>query len=794
MANRAALIRQENQGLTVTRRGRRFIEFDLGGGKRRWVSTIEPLHLRGSETEIDATWVADTGAWQWKIAATDYQFHARSVFNVGNLVEFRIGDQWVTFDPQSINWINQDNSRQQIAIKAAITGRASDATLSFPAAYGAGRHFEYIAHPKRLIKHITIDSAASLPTPTVTGTIQFEAEFTLTNSAGVDLWLDGVRWPRANNVRVRTSNRIEFRNIATGEVLWHADAPVATDANGETIAAQYEVRRQGGSYFCTVRVPREWLLSAAYPVVVDPTLTLSEGGAGANTDTHIKNAYANYNFGANAGLDVGGFIEAGQICRTQLLFDVSSIEPGSTIDSAALSLYCYEDNSANANTVHRALTQWYEGDSDGGAPSGDGSTWNYRNHSGSVAWAGGAGGAAGSDWATDATASDATASSGWYEWAVAADVQDWVDEAATNYGWWVRNPTDEGTEWTAHRFCASDHATTANRPKLVVEYTESGGTGTGAIATRPTAIGAVGTQLLAITGTDAFATVRTALTATGEQFLAITGEGAFAAQPTALGGTGTMGLTGAASLSAQPAALAATGTNILDLTGTAALAAQAVAVAATGANRPPAITGTGALVTQPVAVDGEGVNTPLAITGTGALGVQLVAMAATGASILALTGTGSLAIQLTQIAGTGSTGAPPITGEGAIALQPAQIAASGMYTPPAVTGTGAIAIQPAAIAGTGVNTPPAITGTASLFAQAAQIAAAGINTPPAITGAAELTTLAILLAASGSVYALRRGRASVSDAALYGAGVSDALRYGASVSDTARGRATPGDE
>ena len=69
MANRASLIRAENPGYAVSRRGRHFLEFDLGGGKRRWVGTIEPLHIRDSETEIDATWATDTGAWQWKIAA-----------------------------------------------------------------------------------------------------------------------------------------------------------------------------------------------------------------------------------------------------------------------------------------------------------------------------------------------------------------------------------------------------------------------------------------------------------------------------------------------------------------------------------------------------------------------------------------------------------------------------------------------------------------------------------------------------------------------------------------------------
>jgi hypothetical protein len=110
MANRAALIRAENAGLTVTRKGRRFLEFDLGSGVTRHVATIDPLHTRTTQAEIDTAWIPDTGAWQWKLAQADFQAHARSVFNVGSLYEWRHeSGEWIVVDPQSINWINQDS-------------------------------------------------------------------------------------------------------------------------------------------------------------------------------------------------------------------------------------------------------------------------------------------------------------------------------------------------------------------------------------------------------------------------------------------------------------------------------------------------------------------------------------------------------------------------------------------------------------------------------------------------------------------------------------------------------------
>jgi len=469
LSNHAALIRQENAGLTVSRRGRRFLEFALPDGKTKHVATIEPLHLRDSETEIDATWVTDTGAWQWKLASTDFQAHARSVFNVGNLYEWRhSSDEWVIVDPQSINWINQDNSRQQIAIKQAITGAANDATLTFQNAYGAGRHFSYTAHPKRLIKHITIDTLGDLPAPTVTGTIWFEAEFTISNSSGVELYLDGVRWARANNVRVRTGNRIEFRNDA-GEALWYADAPIATDSSveGNSVSAEYEVRRQGGTYFITVRVPRAWLLTAVYPVIVDPTFTDGYGGdATTYSDTRIYSDEATTNFGATDDISAGNTIYGAGISRSPIRFALAAnITEGATIDSATLTLTLVQAGSFRSYNnrtvrVYPLRRDWVESEA----------TWNIYSTGNNWDTAGAAGANdydSSSIGSHDMLTADAQYST--HDFALSGSTLAALDPGN---GWLLRADT-ESSDW--YIFCSSDHATTAYRPILVVVYTAAGG-------------------------------------------------------------------------------------------------------------------------------------------------------------------------------------------------------------------------------------------------------------------------------------------------------------------------------
>lgn len=469
MSNHAAEIRAENAGLSVLRRGRRFVEFNNGDGSKRWVGTIDPLHVTGTETEIDATWLTDAGAWQWRMGEGDFQAHARDVFNVGNLVEWRIGDEWVIFDPQSINWINQDNSRQQIAIKQAITGQVDDATLSFPEGYGAGRHFEYIAHPNRLIKNITIDNLLDLPDPTVSGIIHFEAEFTLSTSSGVDFYLDDVKWIKENKVRVKTANKIEFRDAATGtQILWFADAPIATDANDETISCEYEVRRQGGpaSLFITVRVPREWILSAAFPIKIDPQLSLQPDGA-AGKDTQLNPANTDKHYGSDQS-NSGG-------TNWLIEFDVSSIDAGSTCDDATLSIWNRFTKTSNRELDwHELLVaneDWAEGTS---ADPGTGlSTWDNKIED-TDAWAGSVGAeTSGTDYDTDVigttnyTANDA-AGTECTATLVPGDVEDWFGGVA-NYGLWGDNSL--GLQLPG--MWMSDNATAGLRPKLVINYTEA---------------------------------------------------------------------------------------------------------------------------------------------------------------------------------------------------------------------------------------------------------------------------------------------------------------------------------
>jgi hypothetical protein len=365
MTNLAAEARANAQanwpGATVESRGRGWIRHQHPTNENRFIldSHIGPIHYGVSDDqEIDTAWQpTGGGAWDWEMTLNNFQTYARDTFNVGDIFQFEKDGETLMFDPQSINWIDENTSRQQIAIKQAVAGVVTDDVLAFPEAYGPGRHFEYRNQTARLQKLITIDADTDLPAVTLQGNdIWFEAEFSLSLSSGINFWIDGVEWARANGVRVQTANQIEIRDTATGtNVLWWLGTARAWDSADDANEAigQIEVRRQGGpsSLFITVRIPKTWIDAATFPIYIDPTI---DDQVAASADDAAQTAV-----GQAATITVGTtYVRSANLYAGFRLLDVD-IDTGSNID------VCY----GSINTVQiddPGLDIYFE---DGASPS-----------------------------------------------------------------------------------------------------------------------------------------------------------------------------------------------------------------------------------------------------------------------------------------------------------------------------------------------------------------------------------------------------------------------------------------
>lgn len=166
----------------------------------------------------------------------------------------------------------------------------------------------------------------------------------------------------------------------------------------------------------------------------------------------------------------------GSIRRGLIAFDVAgSVPTGATISSVILTLNMSQTSSGNQTvSLHRALADWGEGTSvatgneGGGAPSTTGdATWIHRFFD-TTPWAN-----IGGDYASTPSASQTVSVLGTYTWGstteMVADVQQWLDTPAGNFGWITVG--NEDTASTSKRFDSKDNGVPTVRPSLTVTFT-----------------------------------------------------------------------------------------------------------------------------------------------------------------------------------------------------------------------------------------------------------------------------------------------------------------------------------
>jgi hypothetical protein len=206
------------------------------------------------------------------------------------------------------------------------------------------------------------------------------------------------------------------------------------------------------------------------------------GGSAASADvveieplkdnTLYESATGSFSNGAGTRFFTGS-TATGEARRGLVTFDVgANIPRGMLVTSVTLTLNV-EMSISGAQTValHRALADWGEGTSF--APSGQGggttptvgdATWIH------TFWPGDFWGDAGGDFDPQASGTQSVAGTGAYVWSSAgmvADVQGWVDDPASNFGWVV--VSNEGALGTAKGF-SSGEAPENVRPVLTVEF------------------------------------------------------------------------------------------------------------------------------------------------------------------------------------------------------------------------------------------------------------------------------------------------------------------------------------
>jgi hypothetical protein len=219
------------------------------------------------------------------------------------------------------------------------------------------------------------------------------------------------------------------------------------------------------------------------------TLSAATVTIGASKDGTIYSNHTDRGSGGGNAL-IAGTNGQDDPRRALIAFDVAGHVPaGAKIRSATMTLTLgalpTEPSVASLIETHRILSEWGEGitqrqtpsnDSLGGtgqgAPAASGDvTWSSRFWSASpVPWnmPGGDFTSTASAGATVGQAIDAS-----YAWrstpAAVSDVQEWLDNPSTNFGWMLVN-ADESSMSTFRVFYSRHVATAALRPQLTIDY------------------------------------------------------------------------------------------------------------------------------------------------------------------------------------------------------------------------------------------------------------------------------------------------------------------------------------
>ena len=160
--------------------------------------------------------------------------------------------------------------------------------------------------------------------------------------------------------------------------------------------------------------------------------------------------------------------------RAVLAFAVAdSIPAGAVVSAATLTLRTTSGGGTSNVSLHRALAGWGEGTSDAsgdessGAPSTtNDATWIHRFYNTQL-WT-----AAGGDYASTASATTAVADQAFYTWSgagVASDIQGWLNNPTTNFGWLIVGVESGNSQ---KRYASRHYAADITfRPKLQITYT-----------------------------------------------------------------------------------------------------------------------------------------------------------------------------------------------------------------------------------------------------------------------------------------------------------------------------------
>ena len=188
---------------------------------------------------------------------------------------------YVLYQPFSLNYRNDWDQIQQINKTLEVTGVPVSNKFTYPNIFGNGYNVSYEYLPDKIKETLILLNKNLLPPPeqwiTIGPNLTLDFDFLIDFSDTVDIYIDGEVWDKKKTKT--TSNRVDFKDPTTGDVLFYLPKPYAQDFNETNVSQQpltYQFKKTGGKLYTVIKTPYSWLNDSArvYPVTIDPTINI----------------------------------------------------------------------------------------------------------------------------------------------------------------------------------------------------------------------------------------------------------------------------------------------------------------------------------------------------------------------------------------------------------------------------------------------------------------------------------------------------------------------------------------
>ena len=248
--------------------------------------------------------------------------------------------------------------------------------------------------------------------------------------------------PSGFSVRKTSEGGIGFFD-SENYLRFELESLFAIDSAGEyTNDLYYDVSEDGsGNVSISVLLSSEYANdpSRVYPIVIDPTITVT--GSSCTYDSYVSSRYPTANYYLNTYLRTGRDDDY-YVRRTYIKFDMPANIAANAVTSAYVKIKKYS-GAAPSVKAYRCTGNWSSG----------AITWNTKP----------------GFTTEESSAAASLLSDNWYGLYVKEIVQGWLSGGYQNYGLVLKDETETGTtQWTT--FYSSD-APSPNKPELHIAYT-----------------------------------------------------------------------------------------------------------------------------------------------------------------------------------------------------------------------------------------------------------------------------------------------------------------------------------